>query len=838
VARGTAAGFARASESERKVRRLAVSVLALLFVVMHADRAVAQPSRDDPSASDAEVFDRVFQHRPARARAPTALVVNGENRGPIVVDLPADSSPLAPAAPLIAALGPKLQASTRAALVAAVRERRISIGSLRSLGLDAAYDPRRLELRIAIPERLMETTSHGLQATGAPPETAGALPPSELSGYLNLRAGGGRTVASEAHARDQDPLHVALDAAINARAWVIEARVDVGDAPSGVHRVHRGDVLVSHDDTERALRWLAGDFAVPGAGLQPGYATMGVGVTRNFALQPYRALQPVGKLDFVLDRPSRVTVLVNNVAVRTLWLPAGRHDIRDLPLGAGTSAVELSVRDDRGVERRLAFSATDPGELLAPGIAQLTLGIGFPLIADAGLRVYDFARPTVSTRRRWGVTPSSTFGGSLDAQIDRQLAGGSLLHVTPLGSVAVDLAASHDGATGAGHAEGLRYDLARSTAALATETFSVVAHHYSPRFCWLAMDAAAERYSGDVAVSAARALTDRLFGRLTARYSLGRNSPGSIDAAVGLSRSFAGLEVDASLGFRSHTETASEGRLFVSARWSLPRRGGSLRARSQTTTNGDTTREVGYAHGASGFPGGLATSVSLRESAETVAAHGEAQYTGQRFTSSLSTTSSVGRGELAQATSIELATALVFAGGRATWSRPITGSFAIVAPNDSVAGFPIGVNRAPSGYAARTDDLGLAVIPSLEAYRVGVIRVESPTLPVGYSLGPSSYKVLPAYKSGTLIRVGERGTLSLRGTLRLHGAAVAFAIGELVSLDDSTLPAFVVMSNRAGRFAVTGLIPGRYELRLEQRAARLTIPPDATGVVSADVDVE
>lgn len=62
-----------------------------------------------------------------------------------------------------------------------------------------------------------------------------------------------------------------------------------------------------------------------------------------------------------------------------------------------------------------------------------------------------------------------------------------------------------------------------------------------------------------------------------------------------------------------------------------------------------------------------------------------------------------GRGELALASSFEVATALAFAGGRVAWSRPITGSFAIVAANDTVAGFPIGINPALGGYAARTD---------------------------------------------------------------------------------------------------------------------------------------
>jgi outer membrane usher protein len=278
--------------------------------------------------------------------------------------------------------------------------------------------------------------------------------------------------------------------------------------------------------------------------------------------------------------------------------------------------------------------------------------------------------------------------------------------------------------------------------------------------------------------------------------------------------------------------------MFVSARWSLSPHGDSLRATSRSTTTGEVVNELAYTRQAGGPPGGLATSVSLHESGESVAGRGEARYAGYRFTSSVSTTASLDHGALTEATSLEVATALAFAGGRAAWSRPITGSFAIVAANEPVAGFPIGVNPALGGYAARSDAFGAAVIPNLEAYRVGVVRIEAPTLPVGYSLGPSSYRILPAYKSGTLLPVGERGTVSLRGTLRTRGAPIAFAVGELAPIDDKTLPVVVVMSNRAGRFAVTGLLPGRYEVRIDERTAVVTIAHGAAGVVSADIDLE
>lgn len=154
---------------------------------------------------------------------------------------------------------------------------------------------------------------------------------------------------------------------------------------------------------------------------------------------------------------------------------------------------------------------------------------------------------------------------------------------------------------------------------------------------------------------------------------------------------------------------------------------------------------------------------------------------------------------------------------------------------------------------------------SLEPYRVGSVRVEAPTLRLGTSLGPGSHSLLPAYKSGTLLVVGEPGTVFLRGSLRhADGTPVAFAIGELVPTDapmtarpcvaddvDADLqhradclserqpaprnaPAIALMTNRAGRFSVAGVVPGRYEIRLATGAPAIVfeIPAGHAGVYS------
>ena len=807
-----------------------------------AGPAVAAPAPTaEPSAAE---LDRVFKQRRHAERAPVILVVDGievAGEAPILLELShPGSSPLVPAAPVIAALARKLPADIKRQLFAAVHDHYLSIDALRAIGIDARYDPRRLELRLDVPPRMTTAISHDL-GSGGPPDAAGALVPSEVSGFLNLRAGGGDTRSSQRGSQAAS-FHLNSDAALNVLGWVLEGRGDYAAAQGAAEpsTVHRGDVLVTRDVSRQAVRYLAGDFAVPASGLQSSYPVLGIGVTRNFALQPYKVLRPIGSFDFVLDRPSTITVLVNGAVVQTLQLPAGRHDVRDLPLGAGVSAVELVIKEDTGIERRIAFAAASPDALLAPGLTQFSLGAGFPLLSDVGLRTYRYQRPILSARYRVGVTSMLTLGGSFDGDLDQQVGGGALAVATRLGNLSVDAAASSGGPNGDGRAAGARYDYSRTSGG-STTTFAAIAHRYSPGFHNVGAQAPNGRYSSDAALSVAGKLSAQLVGRLDVRYQVGRNAPDAQYVALGCFRSFGTVGVDASISMLRDEHSHDDVRLFVTAHWMLPDRRAAVHAASRTSSATGTTNEATYSQHSLSPTGGLASSFRLAESSREVGAGGAVDYAGSRFTTSLAFTTAFDRSGAgdAQTASVEAATALAFAGGQVAWSRPITSSFAIVERNPTLDGVPVGVNPARGGYAAEVDSFGPAVLPNLEPYRLSQVSVDAPELPLGYSLGPTSFPLVPTYRSGTLIRVGEDGTVFLRGVLlHYNGEALANVVADVISLDDARRAPAMLMTNRAGRFSVSGLRPGRYAVRLSGdtvSSAELEIPAGRVGVYSTGI---
>ena len=68
------------------------------------------------------------------------------------------------------------------------------------------------------------------------------------------------------------------------------------------------------------------------------------------------------------------------------------------------------------------------------------------------------------------------------------------------------------------------------------------------------------------------------------------------------------------------------------------------------------------------------------------------------------------------------------------------------------------INPVRNKSAARADLFGAGVLPNLTAYTVTPLTLNAPNLPVGYELGPSTFHLLPGYKTGIALRVGTKNT--------------------------------------------------------------------------------
>jgi len=118
----------------------------------------------------------------------------------------------------------------------------------------------------------------------------------------------------------------------------------------------------------------------------------GVGVTREFALDPYFVRQPLPRLSGAILSPSTLDVYVNGALVRQEAIAPGRFEVRNLPVTNGAGQVSYVVRDSFGRTQEYTSAYYGSPGLLAPGLSDY----GYHL----GLRRLDFASPASATARR------------------------------------------------------------------------------------------------------------------------------------------------------------------------------------------------------------------------------------------------------------------------------------------------------------------------------------------------------------------------------------------------------------------------------------------------------
>ncbi|MFM7192554.1 MAG: fimbrial biogenesis outer membrane usher protein, partial [Microcystaceae cyanobacterium] len=127
----------------------------------------------------------------------------------------------------------------------------------------------------------------------------------------------------------------------------------------------------------------------------------------------------------------------------------------------------------------------------------------------------------------------------------------------------------------------------------------------------------------------------------------------------------------------------------------------------------------------------------------------------------------------------------------------------------------IGVNPGLYGYVAEASAFGPAVVPDLSAYTLTTLRVDAPNMPLGFDLGKTVYTLLPSYRSGMAIIVGTEATVFLRGVLKnRQDQPIGLQAGQVGSLSDPNWEPVTLFTNKVGKFALLGLKPGRYELKL------------------------
>jgi outer membrane usher protein FimD/PapC len=255
------------------------------------------------------------------------------------------------------------------------------------------------------------------------------------------------------------PFYTNLDGALNIKNVVLEGGAVCQQGGESI--IQRSETRLVCDLPKKVLRITAGDIRYSTFGYQTHIPIGGVGVSKDFSLQPYMLTYPVSKYEFHLTVPADVEIWVNDAMINRLSLEAGTHDLRGFPFLSGSNNVKIVTTDQAGRSDTTQFSFQHETLLLEKNTTQYTGNIGFPSKIIGGNLQYDKSDLFTYVAYRRGITKTLTLDAYSQAFSDKGIFGLGGLYSHPLGILRFEAAGSAIKDVGAGFASKLEFTTMR-----------------------------------------------------------------------------------------------------------------------------------------------------------------------------------------------------------------------------------------------------------------------------------------------------------------------------------------------------------------------------------------
>lgn len=710
----------------------------------------------------------------------------------------------------------------------------IPLQSLRSAGLTIDYDPSTLELRGSIPLTQQGRRTLSIFERGELIESD--LDPSAAFGGSVILSTN-QVINHQDRLADAEPIRSSAQSALNVggpRGLSLLSEFYYEGAEQ--RKFRRGPVVLLHERRGQALRFMAGDLVPESANFQGSLPLGGFGVQKSYSeLQPYRQVRPSGLFGFALEEPSIVEVVVNGAPVRAIRLERGQYNLSDFNFLSGLNEVEIYAVDDFGRRRIASFSQFFNYALLDPGLSEFGAYAGFRQErGDQGHIRYRSDQPFFTGYYRRGLTQSITAGADVQASRDQQLLGATALLTGALGTIALSGGLSNDRAAGMGQQFLASYEASgEHFSFIANPTLNAEVRYRSRNFiavggipnqdvtAWDLRFRLAGTVFKRVGVGMSALVTSRRDGRPTNRLF-------NLSAGTAIGRF--NLLVN---GERARTAGQSANRFFLTLSRSVGPRG---TARASYDSRG-RLGQLEYSRFRGEALGDLGLRASLSRDVNGFTGSGDLSYNLNRAFVTLrhdAVTDLDGRRQ-SQRTSYSVSSQLAFANGGLALGRPVGPNFVIARPHRTLHGdveITQGVDDAQ--VLARSGRLGPALGSAGPPHSPRKATIRAKSLPDGYDPGRTYFSFLPGSATAYVVVIGSDASHSVQGSMAdSAGRPLALVVGELISIDDPKMQAKTVFTNRAGRFVVTGLAPGRYRIVAgpDKLSAEIVVKKSDEGII-------
>ncbi len=670
--------------------------------------------------------------------------------------------------------------------------------SLRSLAPDVTFslDTEIVALRLTVLPRYLGTTVLDLK----PGRPEGMTFTRDTSAFVNYAV----------NWRDLKSLDAFAEAGVSFRGNLLYS----SGSRDAQGRFVRGLTNYTVDDRERLRRWVVGDAFITAGTLGGALFLGGVGVARNFDLDPYFVRYPTLALSGAVTTPSTADIYVNGAIVRREQLPPGQFDLTNLAVPTGSGTAQIVIRDAFGGERTLASSFYTSTSVLSRGLSEYTYNVGFAR-SPIGSRGPDYnSSPAFLGRHRVGLTDSLTPEMRLEARAGLWSGGPGVAARLPFGEAEASLAWSRDHEeTGAAGSFAYRY-VGRPI------NFGAFARLMSSRYANLGLPAARDRALAQTGVFAGAQV-----GRvgLTAQYEASRMRDTSPIDRISLSASLP-IARGANLflsGGRSRRGGAGTLEVFAGVSYSFA--GGALASLSHDRSgDGGATTSITVQKQlplAEGF--GYQVNGSGVNGASTIA-RGVFQYQGDYGRYEASYEHLNGQ----DSKTLSASGGIVMVGGTVSATRAVGQSFALLRVPDvpGVAGFS---SNQPVG---RTNGRGDLLVPQILPYYGNRLSIADTDVPLDYEVAATEMTVAPPYRGGALVLFPVERLHPVVGLLLMEvsGRLIVPAYGRLTLTIGKKLTEFPIGSQ--GDFYLENVAPGRHSavVNYGTAACEFTIEVPAT----------
>ena len=210
-------------------------------------------------------------------------------------------------------------------------------------------------------------------------------------------------------------------------------------------RTTRLDSTWTYSDPHTLRRYRVGDLITGGLAWTRPMRLGGAQVTTDFALRPDLVTFPTPDIRGETAVPSTVDVFVNGVRQLSQPVTDGPFSVRGLPVMTGFGDVVVVVRDALGRERYQNLNFYASSDLLREGLSAYAVEAGL-VRRNYGLRSLDYGGAAGGATYRYGLSPWLTVEGHGEAGLGTAVLGvGGIVALGAFGRVAGAVSASHRG---------------------------------------------------------------------------------------------------------------------------------------------------------------------------------------------------------------------------------------------------------------------------------------------------------------------------------------------------------------------------------------------------------